>query len=160
MRNNSRNTNYQDSNDPLRATANATPRVRQKKNAMLEQHDARCNIPTFGTGGAENEIMKSVNDASSTIDNVLEQIHSLYLHNNEAKNNNCNTTTTTKENAREEMNGSNNVSEHSNDNNHTVIIPFLEDAVRNASTSKVNNIILKNTNNYCSSLNFIRKDYQ
>ena len=69
------------------------------------------------------------------------------------------TTTTIKENTREEMNGSNNVSEHSNGNNHTVIIPFLEDAVRNAST-KVNNIMLKNRNNCCSSLDFIRKDYQ
>ena len=69
------------------------------------------------------------------------------------------TTTTIKENTREEMNGSNNVSEHSNDNTHTVIIPFLEDAVRNAST-KVNNITLKNRKKYCSSLNFIRKDHQ
>ena len=159
MRNNSRNLNSQYSNDHLRATNDATPCIRQKKNAMLEQHNARFNIPAFDTGGAENEIMKSVNDTSSTIDNVLWQIHSLDLHNNEATNNNCNATTTIEENTREDMNGSNNVSEHSNDNNYTVILPFPEDAVRNAST-KVNNITLKNKNNYFSPLNFIRKDYQ
>ena len=79
--------------------------------------------------------------------------------NDDATNNNCNATTAIRENAREEMNGSNNVSEHTNDNDHTVMIPFLEDTVRNDST-KVNNITLKNTSNYCSSLNFIRKDYQ